>query len=187
MPTPFELFLGRLKAILCRGRGADGSLGAEAQARAIAAGRLRYSAVPLSDIPVSGNALDRALYIRGWNLDRGGAGPNVGFVDKREQLVNIETCVGYLQSPPLVNLVHLAAGETAAWNVTEPGIRAAEDARRIELALCFPVLLQGNLGEHDARIINITPQGPTRDERLGGGRIVRVQAWSLHTWFENTQ
>lgn len=188
MSDPFALITERLFDVVCGGRGTDGSLGTDAQARALSANRFRASAVPLSDPGISGSSYDRAVYRR-WTGFRGtgaGFGPNESQYDYREIETTLDLCVGYLQGAPMSELLHLYSGEDADSAAIEPRQRAYLDSLLIQRALGFGALFQGVLSDSATRIISFRFEQQTRFEESTGGRLVHAIPCVVHAWVKNT-
>lgn len=131
----------RFHALLAEGRGADGALGAAAQARAIPAGTFRRVAdgAPLDDPSTPGELVDGSYTLRFTEAadDPEPQNPFDGVVIERVTMV---VTVGYAQGAAASAFVHERGAESAATEVRRPDRRALSDGRRIKLALEYPPL-----------------------------------------------
>lgn len=171
MAALLDGLMARLDAILAQGRGADGSLGAGAQLRAIPAGAFRPSpqGAPLTEARVSTEAWDRAYSM--WALSLG-VGPYDNRTRQSSQLreVRVALDVGYLYGDT-ATFIHAWPGSTESptavvYQVTQ---RALGDAERISRALCFADLYQD--ASDDPVLVAISRDGDSVVTDLGAGRI----------------
>lgn len=186
MTNVVSLIETRLFDVLCRGRGNASEFGADALARSIPADRFRKSKVPLNDPALSASVLDRSMYFRGWLPRSGGVGPNDSLYDWREQIYEIELCVGYHSGIAKQDIVHTQTDESQEEAVVSWEIRAADDQRIVERALCCNALIHGDLDADGQKILTVQIISLPRTEQLGGGKLQRVQPMTIHAWIKNT-
>lgn len=131
----------RLDAILAQGRGTDGALGPEAQARAIAAGTFRKQAdnAALDDPSFPPEAFDRGYVLRFVGL-ADAPGPNNPYQSPQFRTVTLRVIVGYLYGAALPALVDAQGTETQGTAIYRADRRAISDGLRIDRALRFPPL-----------------------------------------------
>jgi len=183
--TPVQLVSARLYDVLCYARGADGLLGDEALACAIPEKRFRRSTVALNDPALSRSAMDRAVRLGGWIPLSGGVGPNDSLYNWREQIWQVDLSIGYAIGVAKEDLAHVVDDESASDSVVEWEIRAAEDQRLIERALCSQPLIGGLLDADGQRIIVVRVVSPPRTDIFGGGTAQRVQPITVHAWIKH--
>lgn len=128
----------RIDAILAEGRGVNGALGSDAQARAIPAGTFRKVA---DNAPLDEQQADAALYDRAYVLrfvavedDPSHNNPMQG---PQFEHYTLEVHVGYVQGTAMSAFVDPVGGEVAATEVARADRRAMSDSRRIKVALEF--------------------------------------------------
>lgn len=167
--TPIET---RIDAILKGGRGADGSLGADAQARAITADVYRRSADGAS---LRDNAYPLSQFDRTYALEWGAQGPSEERFNQAHNrvLVRIELALllGHVYGAAHAGLVRRLGTEVAATVVLRPRVRSNGDVHRIRRALCFAPLY-GN--DTEPPISNIEQVGATVVEDLGDRLLTTV-------------
>lgn len=180
MASAFDPVKARLVAVVCGGRGADGSLGVDAQARSIPAGRFRKGLrnTPLRDPGYPKAGFDRATRWT-WVDDGDEQDPNYEGDSPERHVTRVRLEVGYLTAKGDEHVVKLAGGtgETAAGALADPEARAMTDARRIKRALAWHELVQG--GGLDPDIRGVHREGATTTEDLGGGRLVSTTVFVL--------
>ena len=161
----------RLTAIVVDGRGADGSLGAEAQARSIPAGRFRRASqnLPLRDPNYPGGAFDRAVRVD-W-LAESDDTPNNPVNHPHFYVARVSVSHGVLYGPALAGATALASGESASVAVADYQERALSDARRIRRALACNALIR-DAADTVSCPIGCFRDGETTLDDLGGGRLV---------------
>lgn len=170
----FDAVETRILAVVCGGRGADGSLGAEAQARSIPASRFRKPSNDASvrDPGVPAVELDRVVSVE-WlsSEDDPDSLSNERDTSQLRQ-VRFNLLVAYVAGAGVSDFVHLASGtsETRAGAAAYPNRRALSDAERIRRALAWPSLVQGTTPE----VVQLHREGPTTLEAIDAGRIVSV-------------
>lgn len=169
----------RLRAIV-EGRGADGSLGAAAQARAVAVDHFRTTDTP-DPSTLDGPALDRACNVTLSAV--GDAIPRNVQCDERQMRATLEVRVSYAAAPALWELVYGEADETAQrLAAADWGPRALDDARTLERALTWYELT----GDDTTPVIEaVIPLGDATLTDLGNGRALLVRRFSL--LLEDTQ
>lgn len=163
-------FRDRVLAIVCEGRGVDGSLGTVAQNRAIAANRFRPSPnnAPLES--VGAESFDRAVRIAPQSI---GDTPyaNNELSSAQFRVLRVFLDVGYVQgaSPAFVDV---KGGEVAATVQYTARERAVSDAETIKRALTLPALYQAS-GD-DPVIVEIHRDGTSDVTDLGDRIICRT-------------
>lgn len=161
----------RIDAILSEGRGVDGSLGAQAQIRAIPAGAFRGTPdnCPLTDAQLGAESVDRAYAV---TFLSSSDDPLTNRVLSSAQVrtVVVVLDVGYVYGQ-LAAFVHPWPGstESASTVVWQASQRAISDAERIKRALCFFGLYQHS-GD-DPAIVSIARNGASQVVDLGAGRL----------------
>lgn len=174
--TTFAAIQARLRAVTCDGWGADGALGAEAQARAIQAGRFRWSTVPLSDV-VAASAFHRAVHFD-W------IGERDHLTEDNEQhatalrIITVDLQLGYLHSSQGSNLGHTVSGEDLDALIAEGSMNATGDGVDLRRALCFPQLTMSAPVLTPA-LCNVSRVGGAATRDLGGGRRILSQTFEL--------
>lgn len=174
--TTFAEIQARLRAVLCDGWGTDGLLGVAAQARALEAGRFRWSTVPLDDA-VAASAFHRAVFVD-WTEERD------HLTDDNEQhssalrVVTVVVQLGYLHSSTLANLGHTVTGEDVTAVVAEGSMHAIGDSHDIRRALCFPQLTM-SAPALTPELVNVSRVGGATTRDLGGGRRLLSQTFEL--------
>lgn len=169
----------RLRAVI-EGRGADGSLGSAAQARACTVDRYRTTETT-DPSTLDGPALDRAC-----NVSLSTAGdliPRNVHCNERQVRAVLEVRIAYAAAPAQWELVHGEASnpdkQTAA---ADWGVRALDDAREIERALTW-YELTGN--DTTPVIEQVAPLGDATLNDLGNGRGLMIRRFEL--LLEDTQ
>lgn len=165
----------RIRAILFDGRGTDGALGPEAQARAIAAGTFRPAAdnAALSDSSYPGEQFDRAVSTRFAAVTDDVV--NNPYSSPQWERLTLEITVGYQYGQASTAFVDPQGNETAAVQRYRPDRRGIGDSRRIKQALEF----------NDLRGLDTDPvmvmclRGDARGVDLGGGRYLTVNTFAL--------
>ena len=170
--TLFDALEDRITAIVCQGRGIDGSLGTDAQSRAIAAGYLRKPQTDASvrDVAVPAEEFDRFASIEWLAV---GDEPEVSNEYDTPQIVSLRCnlLVGYVAATALSGFAHVHGSETAANAVAHWRRRALGDAQRIKHALCFHGLAGGTLTD-GIDWIACRRDGTSALEELGDGRAL---------------
>lgn len=169
----------RLREVV-EGRGADGSLGVAAQARACTVDRYRTTETP-DPSTLDGAALDRAC-----NVSISTAAdliPRNVHCNERQVRAVLEVRVSYVAAPALWQSVHGEASDpdrqTAAADWV---VRALDDAREIERALTW-YELTGN--DTTPVIEQVVPLGDVITNDLGNGRGLMIRRFEL--LLEDTQ
>ena len=167
----------RLDDILATGRGVDGSLGADAQARAITAGTFRAAAsnADLSDPGYPAEQFDRAYTLRFIGAKDDPA-PNNPYQAPQFERVTLVVAVGYAYSVGTAGIIDAQGTETTAGAALRPDRRALSDGRRIKRALEFGDLRYAT-GD-DPAMVECT-RGDTSWQDIGGGRSLGVTVFSL--------
>lgn len=167
--TPIE---ARIDAILKGGRGADGSLGPDAQARAIAADSYRRSADGAS---LRDNAYPLAQFDRTYALEWGSQGPSEDRFNQAHSrvLVRLELSLllGHIYGAGHASLVRTLGSEVAATAVLRPRVRSNGDVHRMRRALCFAPLYGSDT---EPPISNVEQIGATVVEDLGDRLLTTV-------------
>lgn len=169
----------RLRAII-EGRGADGSLGAAAAARACTVDRFRTTETP-DPSTLDAPALDRAC-----NVTLGTAEdliPRNVHCNERQVRAILEVRVAYVAAPAQWHLVHGETDDTAKQAAAADwGPRALDDAREIERALTWYELT----GNDTVPVIEqCAPAGGAVLTDLGNGRALMLRRFEL--LLEDTQ
>lgn len=169
----------RLRAVV-EGRGADGSLGAAAQARACDVGRYRTTDTP-DPSTLDGAALDRATNVS--ITSTSDLVPRNVHCNERSVRAVLEVRIAYAAAPELWELVH---DETAGANQQTAAAdwvpRALEDAREIERALTWYELT----GADTSPVIErVAPLGDAQTIDLGNGRGLLTRRFEV--WMEDSQ
>lgn len=169
----------RLRAVV-EGRGADGSLGPAAQARACVAGRYRTTDTP-DPSTLDGSAFDRAASVN--VIETSDLVPRNVNCNERQMRAVCEVKIGYAAAPALYEVVHGEANQTAQQEAASNWIpRCHDDAREIERALTWYELT----GSDTTPVIErVTPLGDTIITELGNGRGLLTRRFEL--WLEDTQ
>lgn len=166
----------RLDAILASGRGTDGSLGADAQARAIPAGTFRRQAdnAALDDPGFPAEAFDRAYILR-FTSAAPDPSTNNPYQSPQFSRLSLVITVGYLYGAALPAFVDAQGTETQATSVYRADRRALSDGWRIERALVFPPLR----GLDTDPTMVVCNRSSTTWQDLGGGRSLGVTTMEL--------
>lgn len=163
----------RLRAVV-EGRGADGSLGAAAQARACTVDRFRTTDTP------DPSTLDASAFDRACNVSLSAVSdtiPRNVHCNERNVTATLDVRVSYVAAPALWELVHGEADATAQQEAADDwGPRALDDAREIERALTWYELT----GDDTTPTIEIVrPIGDVTLTDLGNGRGLMVRRFEL--------
>lgn len=176
MAAYFDAIETRIAAILYGGRGADGSLGSDATARSIPAGRFRWSqdGVSQRDPAIPAAERDRAYSID-WE--------SISDSDDSNELdgeairwARFTLLVSYAEGTSLAEYAHTAGAEVAATVVSNARKRALSDAERIRRALCFPALYGSDTSPV---IVGIDREGASTVERLTEGVLLCATTYRL--------
>lgn len=172
----------RLLAILTGGRGADGTLGSQAQSASLAATvfrRLPQNA-PAEESGVGGESVDRGLELEWADLgDTPDSDNEQNAVQSRIARCNVR--VLYALGAGASGFVYAQGSEVAATVALNARKRALSDAERIRRALCFPALFQDGAGDSvsDPVIYNVTRIGRASCGVIGDERLVCVSAFDV--------
>ncbi|MDB4930533.1 MAG: hypothetical protein JWM10_3017 [Myxococcaceae bacterium] len=180
MSNPFVWLRERVLAVLVDGRGADGALGAEPQARAIAVGRFRRAAknAPLRDPSYPAEAFDRAVQLD-W-LDDGDADGVQNSLDLTQYVTaRFSLTHGVVYGPALAGWAMLYGTEVAADAVVGAKERAFNDAERMKVPLHYLNGLLRDGTETDPIPVACVRQGATSTVDLGGGRLLATSIYEL--------
>lgn len=160
--TPIET---RLDAIIKGGRGVDGSLGTDAQARAITANIYRRSAggASLRDVAYPLNQFDR-VYALEWGAQALEEGAENEVDDRELVRIELRLLLGHIYGAAHAALLRLIGSEVAATAALRPRVRSNGDVVRLRRALCF-YALHGD--DTSPAIVSIAQAGPTLVEDLG--------------------
>ena len=166
----------RLNAILQDGRGANGALGSEAQARSIPAGSFRRATdnAPLSDPQFPAEAFDCGYVLR-FDASTDDPAPNNPYASPQIERSTLSVVVGYAQSAGMVGFVHTRGSEVAATCVARAPQRALSDAMRIKRAIEFGPLRGVDT---DPVMIEATRLDSSVDD-IGGGRLLLTVRFRL--------
>lgn len=169
----------RMAAVLCDGRGADGTLGTDAQGRAIPAGRFRWTrdGVSQRDPAIPDAERDHALSFD-WTSAADSPDDSNEIDGDAIRHVRLELLVAYVEGPALAQLAFPSpgTGETKAAAVANARKRALSDAERIRRALCFPSLFGGGTAPE---IIGCSREGASTIERLTSGVLLCATTYLL--------
>lgn len=165
----------RVRAVLFEGRGVNGALGPDAQARAIAAGTFRPAAenAALSDPSYPGEQFDRAVSTRYSAVVDDVV--NNPYSSPQWERVTLEISVGYQYGAASTDFIDPQGNETAAVQKFRPDRRGVGDSRRIKQALEFNDLR--GLDTDPVMVMCARVGGAGTD--LGGGRYVMVNTFAL--------
>jgi hypothetical protein len=165
----------RIRAVLLEGRGVDGSLGPDAQARAIAAGTFRAAAenASLADPSYPGEQFDRAISTRYASVVDDVT--NNPYSSPQWERVTLVVTVGYQYGAASTAFIDPQGNETAAVQKYRADRRGIGDSRRIKQALEFNDL-RGL--DTDPVMVNCTRVGGAGTD-LGGGRYIMVNTFAL--------
>jgi len=163
-------FRSRVLAIVCEGRGVDGSLGSVAQNRAITAGRFRPSPsnAPLEALGVE--SLDRGVRVAPLSI---GDAPfaNNELSSAQLRVLSVALDVGYVQGDTSA-FVDVKGTESAATVQYTARERAISDAETIKRALTLPAMYQD--ASDDPVIVEIHRDGASALTDLGDRVICRT-------------
>lgn len=190
MPAPLEYLVAvaqaRILAILCDGRGADGSLGADAQARSIAAGTFRRVRAPLTDSATADELFHRGLYLRWPGLLAKPA--ELRRNSRTMETARLDVSVGYVQGAATAqrDLVHVAPDSTddAAAMALDPSVYAIGDGRRVRIALEWHGLLFDGADTH--KILDVQHEGDLSELVLSPTRSIWSQSFAVRLWSPGT-
>lgn len=175
----FDAVEARILAVVCSGRGADGSLGPDALARSIPSGRFRK---PANDASVRDPAypaaeLDRAVSIEWLSVEDDPDALSNERDTRQLRQARFNLLVGYAAGIDASAYVHLASGtgETQAGAAAYPHRRALSDAERIRRALAWGPLVQGTTPE----IVQCVREGATALEPIDLGRVLSITPYRV--------
>lgn len=190
MSTPVEhayaVCDARVEAILCGGRGVDGTLGAEAQARALATGIFRRAWSPLTDPGLAPEVFSRGVHVQ-WLSEETDAGlnPRDG---QRLTAARFELTAGYVggTAQAAQDLTHVVPGSDEATSVIarNPTLYALSDARRITIALEWPALYQDASDTHV--LVDLRREGAASVASLSPSRFLLSQTFLVRLWSPST-
>lgn len=185
MTAAYEVLRQRIIDIVVNGRGADGSLGADALQKSIPAGRFRAATdrAPLRDPSYPATTFDRAVQVD-WLSDEDD-GENNPLSSPQFMLARIAINHGIYYGAGVSAFLSAASGETRATVALTPQERGLNDALRIKRALACPDLLRGGTAI-DPVPLGITRDGQTTLQDLGGGRLLVVTFYSFRYQANNT-
>lgn len=165
----------RINAILFDGRGVNGALGPDAQARAIAAGTFRRAAefAALSDPSYPGEQFDRAASLRVTAVVDDVV--NNPYSSPQWERVTLEISVGYQYGAASTDFLDPQGNETAAVQKYRADRRAIGDSRRIKQALEFNDLR----GLDTDPVMVMCTRAEGRGTDLGGGKYVMTNTFAL--------
>lgn len=176
----------RIYAVLCEGRGADGSLGALAEARSIESGTyarstrvqgfegaraLRDPSYPLKDF-------DRAVAVE-WDSTEDEAGAPNERDGAALRVLSLRLTVGYMLGTGQARRARVQSPETQVEAVAQADERALEDADEMRLALALSDLVGGD-GLSPSIVGALTRVGPSVNRLLPtGDRLVCESRYEL--------
>lgn len=169
----------RFVAILESARGADGSLGSGAQARAIAAGAFRRvpDGAPLDDPACTRELADRGYEVHydGWADDPSPANPLDG-----SQVVRLPILlkIGWAYGRDGAAFAATAGAETKTADVLATRSRAVAESWRAVRAVTFPDLVKSS--STPVAILTCQAAGPTTLQDTGRGYLMSVSP--LEVW-----
>lgn len=179
MTQPTDSTSTRLVAILTQGRGADGSLGSEAQLCSIPADRFRLA---LLNAPLRDPNYDRAQFDRAIRLeylseeDAEGSDNELDAIQLRYLRVSIQ--VGYVQGADGLSAFVKAVGSENPNTVPQSArLRALGDAERIRKAVTSPFLFPYD--SSDPVLLSCDREGRTEIEDLGDGRLLSATVFRV--------
>jgi hypothetical protein len=166
----------RIDAVLAQGRGVDGALGTEAQARAIAAGTFRRQSdnAALDDPSFPAEAFDRGYVLR-FTTATPDPTTNNPYQSPQFSRLSLVVTVGYLYGAALPALIDAQGTETQAASVFRADRRALSDGWRIERALGFAPLR----GLDTDPVMVVCSRVSTQWQDLGGGRSLGITTMEL--------
>ena len=183
MTSAYATLETRLYDIMVNGRGVNGSLGADAQAKSIPVGRFRAARfnAPLRDTTYPSVDFDRAVFVE-WLADADD--PTINNPLDSPQHVAICNAVTYGNA--VTDFLVLAGAESAATVIDQPRQRALNDSARIQRALGNPDLLRGGTPLDPAPLACVREGGTTLED-LGSGRMLATTVYALRYRLDNTQ
>lgn len=171
----------RFAAILCDGRGRDGSLGADAALRAIAAKTFRRVYAPLTDAGLSDEFFSRGAYLYWPSVT---SEPRNTRDPEQEIAATIELAVGYVAGTATaagdLTLTAPDSTEVAATLARSPTLYAQGDARRIHLAFEWRELFADASDVHP--ILDVTRTGAASVFAISPTRFVCSQTFAVRLW-----
>lgn len=167
--TPIE---DRIDAILSGGRGRDGTLGVDAQARAIEAGVFRRSkdGASLRDPSYPLNQFDRAYTIE-WGEQQPNEATYNQYASRSLVRLRLTLLIGHVYGARHAEFVRTIGGEDAGFAALRPRVRSNSDVHAMRRALCFGVLF-GN--DTEPTIANVLQTEPTAIEDAGDRLLTSV-------------
>lgn len=171
--------IDRIHAVVCQGRGTDGSLGSDSQTRSIAAAQFRRPAndASLRDPQYPGGDFDTAVNIE-WNGAKDEPEVSNELDPSALTIERFTLLVGYLYGASSSGLIKTRGSEVAATCAANWRRRAMNDAKRIKQALCWHGLVSGDLS-NGVRLIGIRRQGESTPEDIGEGRGLSVTTYEI--------
>lgn len=183
MSNPYLALRTRVEDILFNGRGADGSLGADAQNKSIPVGRFRTSVdnAPVRGVPSSWT--DRAVRLDWRSMGYDGLVPNP-LDGPQIKVARVLVSHAVVYGADNAGQVVAASGETPATVVLQSQERALMDADRIIRALQCPSLIR------DTADTNPVPLACTMDGECvlddgGDGRMYASSQFVLRYQVDN--
>lgn len=186
MSSQYLALRDRILAIVCDARGADGSLGAEAQARSIPAGRFRraVTGAPLRDPDYPAGAFDRAVRLD-WLAESDDADGNNPQDNPHFYVARVSVTNAVLYGAALSGALSTTTGETAATVALQVQERALMDARRIRRALACPPLIRSS-SDTDPAPLACVREGETTIDDLGNGRALALTVYAYRYQLDNS-
>lgn len=175
----------RVVAILEGARGVDGSLGTDAQNRAMAAGQWRRSAnsAPLDDANYPRTMFDRAYEIA-WASIADDPDPSNDNDGTAVKWLEFDLHVGFVYGAADDAMVATAGSESGTTAVLAAKARALSECERIKRSLTFYGLVADNTTA--PRILDCKRLGASEVRDLGGGRLLGVTRYRFVVEYDNT-
>lgn len=185
MTSAFATLEGRLYDIMVNGRGANGSLGSDAQAKSIPVGRFRQARMnaPLRDTTYPSVDFDRAVFVE-WLADADDPTINNPVDNPQHRVARVAICNAVTYGNAVTDFLVLSGTESAATVIDQPRQRALNDSARLQRALGNPDLLRGGT-VLDPVPLACVREGGTTIEDMGGGRMLATTVYALRYQMDN--
>lgn len=185
MTSAFATLEGRLYDIMVNGRGANGSLGSDAQAKSIPVGRFRQARMnaPLRDTTYPSVDFDRAVFVE-WLADADDPTINNPIDNPQHRVARVAICNAVTYGNAVTDFLVLSGTESAATVIDQPRQRALNDSARLQRALGNPDLLRGGT-VLDPVPLACVREGGTTIEDMGGGRMLATTVYALRYQMDN--
>jgi len=170
----------RIEGIVVNGRGADGSLGFDAQNKSIPIGRFRNAVknAPLDDADFPAGSFDRSIRLDWLSVEDNNGGVNNPLDDPHFYLARCSVSAAVVYGPELAAFVDPTNTELAAASVVEAQERILNDAHRIARALACPDLIRDS-ADTDPVPLSCVREGLTTVRDVGNGRMISQTVYSL--------